>query len=174
MDRRGDLAFAVVVVIYGAGLVVATALQEPGPQFDPLGKQGLPYAIGVLLILGGGALVLRRLRTWASETSNIVFEEGTPDEEAYPASLRGPLLIGGLLVLYTVALPFAGYLLATPAFMAAALWVLDRRQPLLLVGLPLAFTLIVFVVFSQVLSVPIPVGPLTDLLVQIDLIDPVR
>ena len=174
MDRRGDLAFAVVVVLYGAALVIATALQEPGPQFDPIGKQGLPYAFGAIFMIAGGFLVLRRVRTWRSETSNIVYREGAEDEEGYPASLSGPILIAGLLTAYAISLPFAGYLIATPPFMAAALWILDRRQRALLIGLPVAFTLVVFLVFSQLLSVPLPVGPLTELLVNLNIIDRVR
>jgi len=174
MDRRGDLAFAAVVVLYGVALVVATALQEPGPQFDPLGKQGLPYATGVLLMIAGGALALRRLRTWRSETSNIVYQEGVEDEEGYPASVFGPILVGAVLAAYAISLPFVGYLISTPIVMAAGLWILDRRQPALLVGLPFGFTVVVFLVFSQVLSVPIPVGPLTDVLVDLNLIDRVR
>lgn len=174
MDRRADLAFAVVVVVYGAALVIATAMQEPGPQFDPLGKQGLPYATGVVLMIAGAVLVLRRLRTWSSESSNIVYQEGSEDEAGYPASLAGPLLLGAALAGYAVSLPFAGYLISTPIFIAAGLWVLDRRQLTLLISLPIAFTVLVFLVFSQLLSVPIPVGPLTDLLVDLNFIDRVR
>jgi putative tricarboxylic transport membrane protein len=174
MDRRGDLVFAIVVVAYGAFVVAATAAQEPGPQFDPLGKQGMPYATGIVMMIAGAYLTLRRLRTWRAETSNTVYAEGAEDEDAYPASIVGPALVAGLLVAYAVSLPFAGYLISTPIFMAAGLWVLDRRQPFLLLVLPVGFTLIVFLVFSQLLSVPLPVGPLTDVLVDLNLIDRVR
>jgi len=174
MDRRGDLACAIAVMLYGVALVIATALQEPGPALDPLGKQALPYGTGVLLAIAGGYLVLRRLRTWRTETSNIVYQEGIEDEEGHPASVRGPLFVGTLLLAYAVALPYAGYLIATPLFITGGLIVLQRRGVVLLVVLPLVFTVTVFVVFSQLLSVPIPVGPLTDVMVDLGLIDRVR
>jgi putative tricarboxylic transport membrane protein len=174
MDRRGDLAMAIVVSLYGVLLIIATSQQNSGPTFDPIGKQGLPYFLGAFILVGGVFLTARRLLTWRAEPSNIVYEEGAEDEPGHPASL----IRAGAVVLFTVgyalALPYAGFLLATPVYIFAGLWVMDFRSRIAVLITPIAFTVVIFAVFSQVLSVPLPVGPLRDVLVDLGWINAIR
>ena len=165
---------ALIVALYGAFLIVATSQQPPGPTFDPIGKQGLPYALGGFILLGGVVLTVRRLRTWRDEPGNLVYEEGTEDEPGHPASLVRAMFVVALTAGYAIALAYLGFLLATPIYIVASLWVMDFRSIVPLVVISIAFTLVVFLVFSQVLSVPLPVGPLRDLLVDLGWIDAVR
>lgn len=165
---------AVVVALYGAFLILATSQQPPGPTFDPIGKQGLPYALGAFILVGGVFLTVRRLRIWRDEPGNIVYEEGTEDEPGHPASLGRAMIVVALTAGYAVALPYLGFLLATPMYIAASLWVMNFRSPIPLLAIPVGFTIVMFIVFSQVLSVPLPVGPLRDLLTGLEWIDAVR
>ncbi len=174
MDRRADLAFASVVALFGALLVFFTTQQNPGPQFDPLGKQGLPYAVGTFLLVVGLVLVGRRLRTWRAEPSNTVWDEGTEDEPGHPASVLRAAAVISLTIGYAVALPIAGFLIGTPVYLIIAFWVMRARRWWMLGIVPFVFTLGVFLTFNNLLSVPLPVGPLNDLLVSLGWIEAVR
>ena len=174
MDRRVDLAMACALAAFGALLIYFTSQLNPWPTFYPIGKQGLPYAIGAFLLVVGLVLVGRRLRTWRAEVSNIVFEEGSEDEEGHPASALRAVAVAGATIAYAVTLPSAGFLIGTPVFIFFGLWVMRLRAPLVLVLAPLLFTVVVFAIFNNALSVPLPVGPLNDLLVSLGLIDEVR
>jgi putative tricarboxylic transport membrane protein len=174
MDRRGDIIFAAVVAAYGAIMVLLTSQLNPGPTFDPLGKLGLPYVIGFSLIILGGVLVVRRLRTWREETSNTVYDEGVEDEAGHPASAARAMAIGGGTVAYAFLLPPVGFLIGTPIFIILGLYLMRVRNRWLLGVTPIVFTLVVFIVFSQLLGVPLPVGPLTDPLIDLGWIDAIR
>jgi putative tricarboxylic transport membrane protein len=174
MDRRADLALASVVTAFGALLIIFTSMQNPGPTFDPLGKQGLPYAVGVFILVVGLVLVGRRLRTWQAEPSNIVWDEGSEDEEGHPASFLRAAAVMGLTLAYAIFMPELGFLIGTPIYLVVGFWVMRARKWWMLGIMPFAFTVVMFVVFNNVLSVPLPVGPLNDVLVSLGWIEAVR
>jgi Tripartite tricarboxylate transporter TctB family len=72
-------------------------------------------------------------------------------------------------VVYVLALPTAGYLVATPLFLGVVLWLLAIRS-WMLVAVPLGFTVPVFLVFSLFLNVRLPTGILDGVLRQLGLV----
>lgn len=70
------------------------------------------------------------------------------------------LLLAGSGLLYALLLQPAGYLLATPPFLAAAMLLFGERRWLRLVLVPLAGTALLFAVFRLVFRVPLPRSPL--------------
>jgi ABC-type sugar transport system permease subunit len=170
MSRGGDLAFAIIVAMYGLGLIGLTSMQEAGMAFDSLGPRGLPYATGAVLLLIGGLLVFHRVRHW----SEPVTEEGAPDEIGYPASFWRAAAVAGVTFGYVALLPILGFLLATPLYLVVGLKVLDRGGWKTLVLVPLLFTVVMYAIFSQALTIPLPVGPLGDLLESLGLLGSVH
>jgi hypothetical protein len=63
---------------------------------------------------------------------------------------------------------------ATPLMIGAGLWALRYRTAWKVALIAVAFTTVAFLLFSSVLSIPVPAGILTDLLVELKIIRPVR
>lgn len=164
MDRRADLALAVAVVGFGGVLFVLTSQLEPGVYFDPVGKQGLPYIVSGALVASGLVLVARRLAAWARDPSDLVYAEGAEDEAGQPASVRQAGAVMVLTLGYVVIWTPLGYLIATPIYLVSALLVMGVRSISVLAVAALSYTIITFLVFSQLLGVRLPLGPLSELL----------
>ena len=88
----------------------------------------------------------------------MVPAEGMEDDQGVPpgSALRA-LSIWAVAIAYVLALPSVGYLLATPALLAAMLWLLEIRS-WMLVAVPIGFTIPVFLVFTAFLNVRLPTG----------------
>jgi uncharacterized membrane protein YhfC len=71
-------------------------------------------------------------------------------------------------------LPVLGFLTATPLAIVAGLWALNFRRPVLIAAAAVGYTAVAFFVFNQVLSVPLPLGPLNDLLVDLGIVERIR
>jgi putative tricarboxylic transport membrane protein len=174
MDRRIDLAGSLAITLIGAAVLTYSVLAPPPPRlFDLVGPFGLPALIGsVMAALGAWQSfeTWRRMRRWGP----IGVAEGTEDEPGYPSSSIRALgfMAGGIV--YAVTLPILGFLTGTPLAIAAGLWALDFRRPFLVVAAAVGYTAVAFIVFNQVLSVPLPLGPLNDLLVDLGIVDRIR
>jgi hypothetical protein len=170
MDGFIAIGFAILGMI-----LLTAALTFPPPRIarDPVGPMGLPLGLALIFIVGGGLQAYRSL--WLDrELGPIVPPDGPEDEPGHPVSARRGLgfAAGGLA--YVLLLIPLGYLVATPLFIALGLWAMDYRSRRGIVVIAVSFTVIAFVVFSTVLHVPVPTGILSDLLVALKLIPPIR
>ena len=174
MDRRTDLVGSLTVVLFGLLVLVLSSMQQEATvRFDSIGPMGLPRVLGGLFVVLGSLQTLRTVRG-LKLYGRFAPHEGSEDEPEHPASpLRGLGFILGS-VAYLALMPVLGYLLATPMAIAAGLWALEFRRVRAIVIIAGSFTLIGFYVFGDLLSVPLPTGLLTDLLVRFGLIDAIR
>jgi putative tricarboxylic transport membrane protein len=169
MDRRSDVAVAFCVVLLGIFVLVAAQDVRPASIADPIGSRGAPHLVGAVLVLGGLALILRRVLRWRHEGA-IVPAEGTEDDPGVPPGLAvRALAIWTAAVVYILVLPAVGYLLATPIFLGAVLWLFSIRS-WMLVAVPLGFTAPVFLVFTLFLNVRLPTGILDGVLRELGLV----
>jgi hypothetical protein len=169
MDRRADVAVAFCVVLLGVFVLVAAQDVRPASIADPVGSRGAPHLVGAVLVLGGLALILRRVVRWRRDGA-IVPAEGTEDDPGVPpGSAVRALAIWTAAVVYVLLLPAAGYLLATPVLLATVLRLLAIRG-WMLVAVPLGFTVPVFLVFSLFLNVRLPTGFLDGVLRELGLV----
>jgi putative tricarboxylic transport membrane protein len=139
------------------GLVVlAAALRLPGPTpADPVGPRGFPALLG--LVLAGAGL-------------GLALVPGPPPDDAAGRgrlAVRPLLAAIGLTAGYLAVLEPAGYLLATPPYLAGLLLAQDRKGrvsarafALTVLGLPL----VLYVFFAVAMRVPLPPGPLEPFL----------
>lgn len=164
MDRRADLALSVGVLLFGVFLFVAARNINIGQISDPVGSRGVPTFVGLVFMAGGMALIYRRLSSWRSERGPFVASDGAEDEPGYPASARRAFAIVGVSFLYALLLPILGFPLATPALLAALMWILGLRSARLLGFVSVGYTLFVYLTFTQALSVNLPAGFLSDAL----------
>jgi putative tricarboxylic transport membrane protein len=159
MDTRRDLILAVCVVVLGIAVLVVAGWIRPGVYRDAVGPRAFPFAIAGLFIVGGAAVAVRRARRMNAAGGYLVETEGTGDEPDHPASFTRALAVMALTVAYAAAFNPAGYLLATPVYVAAALAVMGERRWRVVGALAVGWTLVTYVLFAQLLAVRLPVGP---------------
>ena len=123
-----------------------------------MGPRGFPVLLALVILACGVALGVAPERPSSA---------GAPDGEAEERGALAPRpLLGaiGLTGAYLAVLEPAGYLLATPPYLAALLLVQGRVTTrafvLTVLGLPVAL----YILFAVVMRVPLPPGPLEPLL----------
>jgi hypothetical protein len=163
MDKRVDLVLAIVIVAAGAlAIWIATGFRI-GNYPDPLTSRGLPYILGGFMVAGGLVLAARRLAGWSELKGNLVVSEGIDDESGHPASARRAFAVMACAFAWAILLKPTGYLIATPICLAGMMLAMDVRSVARLAAFPAAFTILTWTIFSQFLSVALPLGPLAPL-----------
>jgi putative tricarboxylic transport membrane protein len=163
MDRRSDIAISIVFILFGI-FVILEARTIKTPLFpDPIGPRAVFYACGAIFILGGIVNVAQRVRGWRLFPSHMVPAEGVADEPGHPSSFRRAALLALVSLVYVLTLRPVGYLIGTPLYIMAGLWILEQRNWLFNIVVGLVFTISFYIVFAEGLSVWLPVGPFTQL-----------
>lgn len=133
--------------------VLALAARLPGATAaDPVGPRGFPGLLALVLLACGVAL---GLRPGASDP-----ERDAPGAFAATAALLGV----ALTTAYLAALEPAGFLLATPPYVAALLLARGGIPLRALILTALALPLGLYVLFRVAMRVALPPGPLEPLL----------
>ena len=118
--------------------------------------------LGTSLVLGGLYVAYRAWRVPASQVAAALESDGDEDEPDVPASVVRAFIVMGLTLLYALVLVDLGYLVATPLYVAAGLYMLSIRSKIVLIGVPVLLTAFCYYVFAEVLTVPLPSGVLTE------------
>ena len=172
MNKHLDLVGSLLIAALGVFvLVVAYSYPTPKVVFDAIGPMGFPKVIGAFLLIGGlvqsarTVLYIRKFGKWAPE-------EGVEDEPEYPTSRwRALLFMAGCFVFLALMHPL-GFSISMPLAIIAALWSMGYGTWLRRVIVAVVFTLVAFAMFTLVLGVPLPAGPVENLLIDAGLIDP--
>jgi hypothetical protein len=134
-----------------AASVVAT-LGMDGSGHYPLSYPQVLLAAIALLFLASAAIDRREARARGSADANQVVVSDTPG---------GPVILCATIALclaYAASWPLIGFFPATFLYVAAQLWLLRQRHWGFLLGVPAAVTLLVYVVFAVLLTLPFPRG----------------
>jgi putative tricarboxylic transport membrane protein len=161
---RVDRLLGGVLVCFGLGVLALAVWLPATTAADPVGPRGFPVLLALVIVACGVALGVAPERPSSAG--------GAPDGEAEERGALAPRPLLGAIALtaaYLAVLEPAGYLLATPPYLAALLLVQGRVTPrafvLTVLGLPVAL----YVLFAVVMRVPLPPGPLEPLLGKQDL-----
>jgi putative tricarboxylic transport membrane protein len=146
---RAALFTAVVLAALGIG-VGLDAGQMTGGGYARVGPSAFPYAIA-------GGLVM--LSLW---TAVVAWRGDLPERPVIPGS---PVawIIGGL-VAQMLLLNVAGFSIATGLLFAATARAFGKRQLLLSIPMGIVICLAVWMIFSKLLRLKLPAGPLEGLL----------
>jgi len=112
---------------------------------DPLGARAFPLVLGGLLALLGLSLAVRP----------VTVHTGA-ERSGWPSVTAAAL--AALLCVYGYTLPLAGYLVGTLLFIGTGAYLLGERSWRLLLGLSTGVSLVVYLLFTQVLDIPLPAG----------------
>jgi len=155
-QSRLSAVVAVIVACLGGATIVGslplgywTAL-GPGPGFFPLW-------LGILLAVLGTVWLVMEVRSWRAGAPSRPSDE---DDEAPEYSLRTAAAIVVSLVVLATCLEVVGYQLSMLLFLLFHLLVLGKRGLLLSVVIAVVGSFGVFMVFTQLLGVPLPASTL--------------
>lgn len=165
IDRRIDLAIGFAVVVFAVAILVFTGHIRPtGPVVDPIGPRGFPYLLGAVMLAAGVANITGQVRRWSRSGPDLVPTDGEPDEPEVPASGLQAFALMAATFAYVAILTQIGYVIATPAYVAAALLLMRLRSKTTIVLTAIGYTLVTFVIFAVAMRVRLPLGPIADLL----------
>jgi putative tricarboxylic transport membrane protein len=153
---RADVALAICVILGAAIYLWADSTLKAARIGDPLGPKAFPALIGAGLILSG-ILLLFEVRRKSREAKPL------PVAGAPVADRSRPLILCAMVAwtaLYYATFEYLGYLIATPIFLFGLLANFHRGHHWVNLAVALGFTLVVYALFSLLLGVPLPTGPL--------------
>jgi hypothetical protein len=163
--RLREAAIGLGLVVGGGALFAASSQLPPGTTSDPVGPRGFPTLLALGLV-GSGLAVAAQSWLAGSAKRAAPATELTAEEDDEHGPLSPARLLGGILLTaaYVGTLQHVGFVVGTPLYLAALLWLqggVPRRQFLATVlGYPLAL----YVLFALLLGVPVPGGVLERLL----------
>jgi len=160
MDSRIDLIFAVLIALAGSVVVLIAWNIPDGVYRDAIGPRAFPLGTGILMLAGGAFVAARRAALMFADLGWQASAEGAEDEPGHPASLARAMAILAISIAYAATFTPLGYLIATPPFIAATLWVMRERSVPQVAAISILWTVVTYVVFAQLLAVRLPVGPL--------------
>lgn len=133
---------AIFATLVGAGYFYEAVTMPDVSIGDPLGPRWFPMLLGASMTLLGGSLALKA----AGE------EQGS-----FGLSSRSWGLVL-LLGLYGYAIPMGGYPLCTFLFLAVGSGLLGERSWLRCLAISATMSALIFLLFTKVLDIPLPVG----------------
>jgi hypothetical protein len=142
-------------VVFAAGFV-ATLSDDGSLRYPMSYSQTLIAAIAVLF-LASAAMDWREAR--AARGPVVARSVAGRDMPGGPVILWATI---ALCLAYAASWTLVGFFPATFVYVAAQLWLLRQRHWMFLLGVPAAVTVLVYVVFAVLLTLPFPGGFWTD------------
>jgi putative tricarboxylic transport membrane protein len=149
IDRAG-VAIAGLLLLLAAVIFWDTASLQLAPTYG-VGPKAMPMVVAaglVLLAIGNLVLALRG---------------DFPEREEFdPKAIA--LILGGLVALIAIIGLNGGFIPATTILFATTAAAFGRRAILVDLGIGLALSIVVYLVFSRLLTLSLPMGPIEQLL----------
>ena len=144
-DRTGALFILVIGFLY----IWQISAMPSATIGDPLGHRAFPCLLAGLMVFLGGSLLLRP----ATQSRSV--SAGKLIGSVLPLCL----LLGG----YGAKLPWVGYPVGNFLFLAAATRLIGEKSWPLTVFLSAGISAAIYALFTQILSIPLPLGFLDGL-----------
>lgn len=162
---RREIAIAVFLAAFGGTVIALTRKIESGVYTDPLGPRVFPYALGIGIALCGLALGVGAFFRWQPKQAGLLSDSGGVEEvERGPFSPTRLLAVVGATAVYVAAFEPVGYLIATPLYVAAILFIHGGTPWRTLIVVPVVITAVLYVTFRFALRIPVPGGLLEGIL----------
>ncbi|NKE55844.1 tripartite tricarboxylate transporter TctB family protein [Lentzea sp. PSKA42] len=158
LRERSELGICALLVVLGV-LVLTDALRIPTDfaQRGPVGPKAVPVLVGSLLLVVAVMLARDVLRGGRGEA-----EGGEDVDLSAPADWRTVLLLCGAFLANAALIGVVGFPISGAILFWGAAYALGSRayvrDPLIAAGL----SILTFVVFNNLLGVPLPGGPLME------------
>lgn len=171
MDKKTDLIIIGAIIAFGLWFlyqansigIQARQIQMP----EPLGTDGMPRLLAVLITMLGIILLATKLWAYRKVPGPVVEAEGEEDTPGFPISNLRVFFLAVLVASYFWAMEWISYVVATPLFIAAGLTLLGLRELRWLTTVSLGFTVVIYLSFTLLFSISLPMGLLADLQFQL-------
>lgn len=144
--KRIEVMIGLILIAFSV-LVLSMALQFPEGQQHDVGARFFPTFYAYLLIFLSLLLIFNNLKD--------IKEKGN---EQVKAEWKKAVIGMICTVLFFLLMVFAGFLIATPIFLAGMMWIYDYRRPFRVILFTVLLTTFIYVVFSILLKVSLPSG----------------
>lgn len=160
LRERSELGVSAVLVVLGVVVLVdAVRIHTDFAQRGPVGPKAVPIVVGTALLVVAVLLARDVLRGGRGEA-----EGGEDVDLAAPADFRTVLLLCGAFLANAALIGVVGFPISGAVLFWGAAYALGSRHfvrdPLIAAGLSVA----TFLVFNNLLGVPLPGGPLMGVL----------
>lgn len=155
MDRRKiDIVLSAVLMIMALIILTSDNFVEGGAESD-IGNMFLPRVVATLIILFAGSIgiqsLLKLIRRATIEEPELIITNG----------FAGIVIYIGIFVAYWLAVPYVGFLIATPIVMFAIAQLLGGRSWLPITLMSVILPLIIFFGSREFLRVYLPTWTLS-------------
>jgi len=147
--RNADRIVGLIIFAFGAGYLLAAISMPSATIGDPLGHKTFPVILGGLMIFLGSSLLVKPGRD----------TEFSPLERTFISVI----LIAGLLGAYGYSIQSLGYPLGTFLFLFITSRLIGERAWILGLLLSAGLSLGIFILFTKILDIPLPLGVLKNL-----------
>jgi putative tricarboxylic transport membrane protein len=153
------VAGAAIALLGGWFLWQAVSLRE-GPGYAAVGPRVFPVIVGLGFLVSGLPLLLSR--------RSRALRAGAPSDESANADLAPPtdwptlVSMAVLLALYIALFLHLGFIISSAGFLLAGAWILGSRSWLRDVVAGLLLSVVTYVVFTKLLGLELPAGPLEE------------
>lgn len=159
--RADSVAGGVGFVFSLAYLAIALQIPLSSLSAAGVGPRVFPIAIGVALALASLALLVKGLREAPGDEGG---DPAEPVEEEDDTLAQSPTRLGVIIALlfgYILLFVPLGYMISTFLFVSAITMYLDSRHWIRNLVYAILFPLVVYLVFTELLRVTLPTGPLS-------------
>jgi putative tricarboxylic transport membrane protein len=148
LAKRIDISISLALIVI-AGIMIHTSRSFPGAQGADVGASFFPVILSSVLILLSVLLMVTSMK------------KKTVESRSEEKSEWKKVLLGMTCTFfYFVLLIYLGYVIATPIFLAAMMWMFNYRRLIHVVFWSLLITGLIYVCFALLLQVPLPDGVL--------------
>jgi putative tricarboxylic transport membrane protein len=157
---RSELGICALLAVLGV-LVLVDAIRIPTDfaQRGPIGPKAVPIVVGVLLLVTAALLARDVLRGGRGEA-----EAGEDIDLTAPSDWRTVLLLSAAFLANAVLIGVVGFPISGAILFWGAAYALGSRNFVRDPLIAAAMSIITFVLFNNLLGVPLPGGPLMEVL----------
>lgn len=155
------------ITLLGAWFLWQSLELREGPGYAAVGPRVFPVIVGLGFVASGLAVLVSGLRRAAATASGApaghLAEADEPvgeGEAREPTDWRTLVAMAVLLAAYLVVYLPLGFILASALFFVAGSWTLGSRSPARDVVAGALVSLVAYVVFTRLLGLELPAGPL--------------
>lgn len=159
VQSKGELAFAGLLLALGIFVLIETAAIPIPVAASNVGPRFMPYFAGGLLTAAAAWTIVDILRG-----KSVAPEESELADPSQKFSWRRVGLLVASVVAFGVLLDPLGYLIAMPIAMFGLLLTFGARRWWVMVVVSIVLPVLVFLLFTEVLGIYLPLGPFEPLI----------